>query len=243
MLSVCAMRHGLFDSVCAKPTLYFSFCFSLGRSCADAPPSPRPMAATPVASARKVLLSIIFLHEGFAPFSGFFMSCRSSRGCRSSPADVGRLLPQVSVETVLAVLSTKARVLPARVETLNELAAGTVDIEFAEGELPREPHHPAKIVGVDIGRQAVAGIVGEAQRLLEAVDRHDRCDRTEDLALHDRGVVGVDAQNRGLEPMATGKVAFRQAVPARENLGARRDGVVHDLLDLVDLGPVHLGSH
>src|ERR687889_1676362 len=106
MLSVCAMRHGLFDSVCAKPTLYFSFCFSLGSSCADAPPSPRPMAATPVARARNVLLSIIFLHEVFMPH------CRGScgiaaahYGCGSSPTDISRLLPQISVETVFAVLA------------------------------------------------------------------------------------------------------------------------------------------
>src|SRR3712207_3612027 len=58
MLSVCAMRHGLFDSVWAKPTLYLSFCFSFGSSCAEAV-TPKPIAATPAASARNVLLSMI----------------------------------------------------------------------------------------------------------------------------------------------------------------------------------------
>src|SRR5688572_22102196 len=121
MLSVCAMRQGLLDSVCAKPTLYLSFCFSLGSSCADTPPSPRPRAATPVASARKVRLSIIFLHEGFRPCCrGSLCIAAALQGCRSSPADICGLLPQVTVETVLAVLAAKARMLPARVESLDE---------------------------------------------------------------------------------------------------------------------------
>src|SRR5215213_8304810 len=122
----------------------------------------------------------------FCPLVGVLQALlQPVSGCRSSPADVSGLLPQVSVETVLAVLAAEARMLPAGVEALHELAAGAVDIEFAEGELPREPHHPAKIIRVDIGRQAVAAIVGEAQRLLEAVDRHHRSNRTEDLPLHD----------------------------------------------------------
>src|ERR671917_492152 len=87
MLSVCAMRHGLLDSVWAKPTLYLSFVFSLGSSWADAPVSPRLMAATPVARARKVLLSIVFLHGNacFQPLAGVLF--RMLRG-RSGPRGV-----------------------------------------------------------------------------------------------------------------------------------------------------------
>src|SRR5829696_924813 len=192
MLSVWAMRHGLFDSVCANPTLYLSFCLSAGSSCADAPAIPVARAAMPAAAMRKCLLSISFL-QCSALFSGFLaVSLRAGIGRRSRPADVGGLLPQVSVEAVLAVLAAEPGMLPAGVKALNELAARTVHVKLAEREAPRELHHAAQVVRVDVGRQAIARVVREGQRLLEAVDRHDRDDRPEDLALHDGGPVVVD---------------------------------------------------
>src|SRR5215212_9905913 len=142
MLSVWAMRQGLFDSVCAKPTLYLSFCLSGGSSCADAPAMPAARAATPAAAMRKCLLSMSFLQCSPCRRASLAFAA-AGIGRRSRPADICRLLPQVSVETVFPVLAAEAGVLPAGVEALHELAAGAVHVKLAEGQAARELHDTA----------------------------------------------------------------------------------------------------
>jgi hypothetical protein len=53
MLSVWAMRQGLLLSVCAKPTLYFSFCLSAGSSAHGGAVASRAAPAAAVVSRRR----------------------------------------------------------------------------------------------------------------------------------------------------------------------------------------------
>jgi hypothetical protein len=69
----------------------------------------------------------------FAPLTGVrCVLLQPVQGCRSSPADISGLLPQVAVETVLAVLAAEARMLPARMESLDEFPTGAIDVELTE---------------------------------------------------------------------------------------------------------------
>src|SRR5690606_37455141 len=116
------------------------------------------------------------------------MAWRSSsehRAIVSRVVHVDRLLLEMGVEAVFAVLASDAAVAQAGMVGVHCVAAGAVDVDLAEFQFPHQAHQAAHVLGEDIGGEAVAGFVGEAQTLVEIGHRHQRNDRAEDLVLHD----------------------------------------------------------
>src|SRR5688500_7228607 len=60
-----------------------------------------------------------------------------------------------------------------------------------------DPQAPSEVGGVDVGDEAVLGVVGERDRLFLGGEGHDGCDRTEDFGVQDLCVGGDSGQYGG----------------------------------------------
>src|SRR5215210_4105152 len=86
----------------------------------------------------------------------------------------------------------------------------TVEADHAGLNSLADPQTPSEVGGVDVGDEAVLGVVGEFDRLLFGGEGHNRRDRTEDLGVQDL-CVGGDSGKYGGWVVEAG--AFR-GVPA-----------------------------
>src|SRR3546814_16357321 len=77
------------------------------------------------------------------------------------------------LEAPLAALAAVAGLLVAAERTAGG-TAGAVHLHHARAQLPRHPLRPLGIAGPDIGREAVAGVVGDPDRLLITLERAAR---------------------------------------------------------------------
>ena len=78
------------------------------------------------------------------------------------------------------------------------------------------------------------GVVGQRKRLILVFEGRDRSDRAEDLLGEQFGLGGNRGEHGRLEEIA-GAIG---TLPADDELGARRDGVGHERLDLRALSAV-----
>src|ERR1700729_1761400 len=85
---------------------------------------------------------------------------------------VERLLVHEAFDAMLAVLAAEAALAEAGMEAVRALARRAVDVDFAEFELVYGVHAFAIVAGEQIGGEAVVGIVGVGERLIEVVDSH-----------------------------------------------------------------------
>src|SRR3954464_3719631 len=93
---------------------------------------------------------------------------------------------------------------------------------------------PSEVGGVDVGDEAVLGVVGERDRLVLGREGHNRCDRAEDLGAQDL-CVGRDSGQHGGWVVEAG--AFR-SVPAEFERGAGGNGLGNEARDLGPGGAV-----
>src|SRR5271169_5530399 len=113
---------------------------------------------------------------------------------------IHRLLAHEAFDAVLTVFTAYAAAPIAGVEAVRALARGPVDVDLAERELVHAAHDTPVVAGEHVGREAIVGIVGVGERLIEIGHRHCRDHRTEGLLLHDGEVVGPHREHRGEEP-------------------------------------------
>src|ERR1700722_10208339 len=126
---------------------------------------------------------------------------------------------------MLAVLAAEAALAEAGMEAVRALARRAVDVDLAEFELVYRAHDLAIVAGKQIGGEAVVGIVGVGERLIEVVDRHRRDQRAESLLLHNVEVIRLDRENGREKPMAAFELgALRLALDKRGRLLLDRPG-------------------
>ena len=118
-------------------------------------------------------------------------------------------------------------------------AAGVRDHALVEADHPGlEPLDHAQraleVARVDVGDEAVLGVVGRGDRLVLVGEALDRRHRPEDLLVEQLGVVGDVGEHGGVVEVA-GAVA---GVAADDRLGAAADGVLDELGDLAALAVV-----
>src|SRR5215216_3614267 len=102
-----------------------------------------------------------------------------------------------------------------------------------------DPQTPSEVGGVDVGDEAVLGVVGQFDRLLFGGEGHNRRDRTEDLGVQDLRVGGDSGQYGGWV-VETGP--FR-SVPAELEGRAGSDGFCNEARDLCPSGTVDQRTH
>src|ERR1700729_2619342 len=129
---------------------------------------------------------------------------------------VERLLVHEALDAMLAVLSAEAALAEAGMEAVRALPRRAIDVDFAEFELVYRAHDLAIVAAKQIGGEAVVGIVGVGERLVEVVDRHRRDQRAKGLQLHDFEVVRLDREDGREKPMAAVEAgALRLALDQR----------------------------
>src|ERR687893_470972 len=153
------------------------------------------------------------------------------------------LVAQVALVAVRPVVSAHAREPVAGVKALELLGAYLVDVDLAEVYVVYRAHRPVQIRGEHVGAQAVGRVVGEAYDLVEVVEGLNRQHGPEHLALHDLHLVRRPSEDRRLEPVSPLELLPLRAPAAEHHLGPLLDGPLHESLDLLELGPVHLRAH
>src|SRR5215207_7784498 len=73
----------------------------------------------------------------------------------------------------------------------------TIEADHAGLNSLADPQTPREVGGVDVGDEAVLGVVGERDRLLLGGEGHAGCDRTEDLGVQDLCVGRGSGQHGG----------------------------------------------
>src|SRR5206468_4331794 len=68
----------------------------------------------------------------------------------SAVVHIDRLLAQIALEAVLAVLAAEPAVAISRMIGMDRIAARTIDVDLAELQLAGKAHQPAQILGEDI---------------------------------------------------------------------------------------------
>src|ERR1700729_3010471 len=115
---------------------------------------------------------------------------------------VERLLVHEALDAMLAVLAPEAALAEAGMEAVRALSGRPVDVDFAEFELVYGAHDLAIVAGKQIGREAVVGIVGVGERLIEVVNGHRRAPPAEGFPVHNLEVVRLDREDGREKPMA-----------------------------------------
>jgi hypothetical protein len=129
------------------------------------------------------------------------------------------------------------------VEALKLLGADLVDVDLAEVDIVDRPHRFVQIRREQVGAEAVRGVVGELDNLLEVIERLDREHRTEHLALYNVHAVPRPGQHRWLEPVSVLELLPLRVPPAEHDLGSLLYGVPDEGLYLRQLGLVDLRAH
>src|SRR5919112_1214380 len=108
---------------------------------------------------------------------------------------------QVLLVSVWPVVTAHTGEAVTGVEALNLLGTNLVDVDLAEVDVVDRPHRLVQIRREQVGGEAVRGVVGKLDGLLEIVKRLDREHRTEHLALHDVHLVSRTREHRRFEPV------------------------------------------
>src|SRR6266540_3962630 len=114
-----------------------------------------------------------------------------------------------------------------------------VEPDHAGLEALDHPEGALQVAGVDVGDQAVLGVVGRRHRRLFGVERRPRRDRAEDLLLEHARVAGHAGQHGGLVEVA----AAVAGTAADHRGGALAERVVDQLADLLHRRPVDQRAH
>src|SRR5215203_790768 len=115
----------------------------------------------------------------------------------------------------------------------------TVEADHAGLNSLADPQASSEVGGVDVGDEAVLGVVGERDRLLLGGEGHDGCDGTEDLGVQDLCVGGDSGQYGGWVIEAG---AFRSMSAELERC-AGSDGFCNEARDLGPSGTVDQRTH
>src|SRR6266849_5406719 len=156
-------------------------------------------------------------------------------GLHAEAVDDHALLRAELADAALAVAGADAALLPAAHRHLGDRVVDhhVVHAHRARLYAAGDARAARQVPGPHAGVEAVARVVGQADRLLLVADAHDRDHRPEGLVAHDVHLV-VDVDQHGRLEEEAGQVGAPLA--ARQHLGAARDRVLHVALDLVDLG-------
>ena len=140
---------------------------------------------------------------------------------------------------MLAVGAADAALAAPGMKALHRLEVLAVDVGLAEAQPVGRLHRRVQVLCEHRGGEAEVGVVGQGQRLVQAVDHADRQHRAEDLLGHDVHRVGAVDQHRGLvvEAGAVGDAA------AGTHLRALLFGALHQRGHLVQAGLVHQRAH
>src|SRR4028119_1904220 len=163
-----------------------------------------------------------------------------------SVVEVYGFATQVLFVPVWPVVAAYTRESVTGVKALQLLGANLVDVDFAEVDVVDRPHRLVQIRREQVGGEAVQGVVGKPDDLLEIVERLNRELRTEYLALHDVHVVSRTHEHRWFEPVPLLELLSLRTSPAEHNLGSllygvRDEGLYLGQLGLVDLrAPLHV---
>src|SRR5919112_495926 len=150
---------------------------------------------------------------------------------------------QVLLVSVWPVVTAHTGEAVTGVEALNLLGTNLVDVDLAEVDVVDRPHRLVQIRREQVGGEAVRGVVGKLDGLLEIVKRLDREHRTEHLALHDVHVVSRTREHRWFEPVPLLELLPFRPSPAEHNFGSLLYSVRDEGLYLGQLGLVDLRAH
>src|ERR1700722_1702997 len=145
--------------------------------------------------------------------------------------------PQVFAEPCDAVLDAVAADAPAAERGVGRQVERVVDVHGARVQLVRNGPRAGFVARLDVGRQAVPGVVGDAHRLGGvAVVADDGEHRPEHLGLGDLGVLVDVGDNRWLVPESLAVAVA--ALAAAQHPSAVGPGAVDEALDAFELlGP------
>src|SRR2546427_10926657 len=156
-------------------------------------------------------------------------------GLHAEAIDDDRLLRAELADAARAVAVADAALLPAAHRHLGDSVVDehVVDAHGARLDAASDARAACEVPGPHAGVEAVARVVGEADRLLLVAHAHDGDHRAEGLVAHHVHVVVDIYQDGRLEVEAR---QIGAALAPRQHLRAARDGVLHVALDLLDLG-------
>src|SRR5262249_9353386 len=134
-------------------------------------------------------LGIVWLCASATTLSASTSASSGTRRRMSSPRhrDVLRL-HELHLALVRA-LTAEAALLGAAKRPRRRGDEPAVEPDHAEVELLRPPHAAAEILRIEVGDQAVLGVVGAPHHLVLRLERLDRGDRAEDLLVEHAGAV------------------------------------------------------
>src|SRR3954447_24362598 len=201
---------------------------------AGMPPARAPNASatsttarTVASAARAATVGRLIAHLNVPPPGEVAKGAR--RLCSDVQRDVLRL--EVLLQPLGPALAAVAGLLDAAERRPGVGDHALVEADHAGVELLDHAERAVDVLRVDVGDEAVLGVVGDGDRLVLVGEAADRCDRSEDLLAQELGVVRDVREHRRLVEVA-GAV---ELVAADDDLRALADRVLDEARDLAAL--------